>query len=273
MLLHSLIACGLMQGAAPSHTAESIMARVAKNQDRAEHARSAFVYHQSVLIRLHRGHGKLAREEASEYTVTPTETGITKELTHFAGKYATRGKMIEYSTPGYHYKGLDADGDIARDLVHDLTDDPKSKDGIDASLFPLTTKEQAAYEFRLGGKENYRGADVYKITFSPKAGGDGSWAGEVLVHAAEYQPVLVTSTLAVKIPGAVKILLGTDIQHLGFKTAYEKFDEGLWFPVRYGGEFRLRVLFMYGRTVSLSLQNSGFARAKVDSTIMFGEVR
>ena len=52
--------------------------------------------------------------------------------------------------------------------------------------------------------------------------------------------MLVTSWLAKSIPMAVQILLGTNIKHLGFKVAYQKFDEGLWFPVTYGGEFYVR---------------------------------
>jgi hypothetical protein len=43
--------------------ADVIMAKVAANQDRAQQMRSAFVYHQSMLIRFMRGHGKMAREE------------------------------------------------------------------------------------------------------------------------------------------------------------------------------------------------------------------
>ena len=53
--------------------ADLIMARVAPNQDRAQQTRSAFVYHQSMLIRFQRSNHKLAREEQREYVVTPTE--------------------------------------------------------------------------------------------------------------------------------------------------------------------------------------------------------
>lgn len=50
---------------------------------------------------------------------------------------------------------------------------------------------------------------------------------------------------------------------------YKKFEEGLWFPVTYGGEFKFRGLFFYARKVGISLQNSGFQRALVDSKISF----
>ena len=46
--------------------ADIIMAKVALNQQRAQAARAAFVYHQSMLIRFKRGNGKLAREEERE---------------------------------------------------------------------------------------------------------------------------------------------------------------------------------------------------------------
>src|SRR6185369_4380739 len=87
------------QTAQQPEPADIIMAKVARNQDRAQHMRSAFVYHQSMLIRLMRGHGKLAREEQREYTVTPHAKGFKKELTHFTGKYAKAGKLIEYNEP------------------------------------------------------------------------------------------------------------------------------------------------------------------------------
>jgi len=68
----------------------------------------------------------------------------------------------------------------------------------------------------------------------------------------------------------VQILLGTNLKHLGFKVAYQKFEEGLWFPVSYGGEFKLRAVFFYKRTISLSVTNSGFQRSDVTSTVSFG---
>jgi hypothetical protein len=56
---------------------------------------------------------------------------------------------------------------------------------------------------------------------------------------------------------------------MGFEVTYLKFDEGLWFPVTYGGEFKLRALFLYARTIGVSMQNSGFQRAVVDSKVTF----
>ncbi len=258
--------------------ADIIMAKVAVNQDRAQEMRKAFIYHQSMLIRFKRGNGKLAREEEREYVVMPTEKGFKKDLTHFVGKYEKGGKLIEYDKPGYQYKGIDIDGGFANSLADDLTNDKDSRDGFGKDPLPLTARMQEKFTFRLEGKEDYRGTQVYRITFTPKKlslfdcdDDDAScWAGEALIDVNEYQPVLVTSWLAKSIPKAVQILLGTNLKHLGFKVAYKKFDDGLWFPVTYGSEFEVRGLFFYKRTIALAATNSGFRKADVTSTVVFG---
>jgi hypothetical protein len=240
-------------------SAESIMAKVAENQDRAQEMRSAFVYHQSMLIRFKRSNGKLAREEQREY------------------KYEQHGKYIDYDKPGHEYKSLDIDGDLANDLANDLTNEEGTRDGFASDLFPLNSKKQKDYNFRLGGQEDYRGTDTYRITFKPRKpslfdadeDGNSCWAGEALIDAKEFQPVLITTWLAKGVPMAVQILLGTNVKHLGFKVAYRKFDEGLWFPVSYGGEFYVRGVFFYKRTIALAITNSGFRRADVTSTVSF----
>ena len=261
-------------------TAESIMARVAENQNRAEQMRTAFVYHQNVLVRLHRSNGKLAREEYTEFTVTPTAKGTKKERTLFRGKYIDGSKEIPFDTPGFEHKSVDIDADLANSLSNSLANDSKSRDGIERDLFPLTSRQQRRYVFHLEGTEDYRGTPVYRITFKPKKTvldsdddrDGGEWQGEVLVDRAGYQPVLITTTLAAKVPLWVKTALGTDIKQLGFKVSYKKFDEGLWFPVTYGGEFRLKVLFLYSRRIAISMQNSGFQHAVVDSKVTFANI-
>ncbi len=258
--------------------ADIIMAKVAVNQDRAQEMRSAFVYHQNMLIRFKRSNGRLAREEEREYVVMPAEKGFKKDLTHFVGKYEKGGKLIAYDKPGYQYKGLDIDGDLANDMANDLANDKNSRDGITNDLFALTAQKQKRFAFKLEGKEDYRGRQVYRVTFKPKRASlldcdddDDStcWAGEALIDPKEYQPVLVTTWLAKGIPMAVQILLGTNIKFLGFKVAYQKFDEGLWFPVTYGGEFYVRGLFLYKRTIAMSVVNSGFQKADVSSIVSF----
>lgn len=251
-------------------TVDQIMARVAENQARAQDMRRAFVYNQKILARFHRTNGKLAREEKLEYLVTPTPGGIEKKLTHFEGKVGRNGQFISYDKPGKEYKDLDIDGDLIRDMVNDMTADKDSKDGLAHDLFPLTANEQAKYLYTWEGKETYRGRQIYRISFRPKPHvEDADWKGEALIDAAECQPVIVTTKFAVHIPMAVKVLLGTDIKGLGFTVTYEKFDDGLWFPVSYGGEFHVRAVFFYSRNMSISMVNSGFTRAKVSSRIAY----
>ncbi len=253
------------------------MAKVAVSQTRSETARAGFVYRQDVLVRLQRTGGKLAREEDREYTVTPKPNGVEREMVHFSGKYAVGGKEVAINDPGEHYKDLDVDADIAKSLADDFGNDTKSRDGVNQDLFPLTTEKQKVYRFKLEGRETWHDHEVYRITFEPKPdqlqlSGDSDvtpWAGEVLVDKADLTPVLITTHLAKGVPLLVKTLLGTNIQQLGFKVTYEKFDDNLWFPVNYSGELKLRALFLYARTISLGLTNSGFQKADVKSTIVF----
>lgn len=249
---------------------DQIMARVAENQARAQDMRRAYVYSQKVLARFHRTNGKLTREEELEYLVTPNPAGIDKKLTHFEGKADRNGQLISYAEPGKEIKNVDIDAMLIQDMVNDMTADKESKDGLGHDLFPLTAAEQAKYIFTLEGKETYRGRPVYRLSFRPKPHAeDAEWKGEALIDAAECQPVMVATNLAWKMPMAVKVLLGTNIKGLGFTVTYEKFDDGLWFPVSYGGEFHIRAAFFYARNMSISMVNSGFTRAKVSSKIAY----
>jgi hypothetical protein len=263
-----LISPCLLLAAEP--TVDEIMARVAENQARAQEMRRAYVYNQKVLARFHRTNGKLAREEKLEYVVTPTASGVEKKLAHFEGKYERHGKTLTYNEPEREIDGLDIDGDLIRDMVKEMTDDQETKDGLAHDLFPLTAKEQAKYIYTLEGKEVYRGRPIYRISFHPKPHEeDADWKGEALIDAEECQPLTVSTKFATKIPMAVKILLGTNIRGLGFAVNYEKFDDGLWFPVSYGGEFHVRAVFFYARNMSISMVNSGFTRANVSSKIAY----
>jgi hypothetical protein len=268
----------LLPALAGAQTADEIMAKVAENQTRAEGARAGFVYRQDVLVRMKRNDGKLAREEDREYTVTPEASGVKREMVHFAGKYGVDGKEVAYSEPIEHHVGPHEGGGIDADVVDSLSkdfgNDDKSRDGINQDLFPLTAKKQRHYVFSLAGVEKYHDRAVFRITFEPRKkdhiDDDGTpWAGEVLVDKADLTPVLITTHLARGVPVPVKILLGTNIQQLGFKVVYGKFDDNLWFPVNYSGELKIRVLFLYARTISLGLVNSGFQKADVKSTIVF----
>jgi hypothetical protein len=248
---------------------------VAENQTRAEAARAGFVYRQDVLVRLQRSDGKLAREEDREYTVTPEPDGVKREMVHFTGKYGLKGKEFPITEPGAKYQDNDVDADIAKSLADDFGGDEKSRDGINLDLFPLTAKKQKGYVFKLAGQEKYLGHSVYRIKFEPRGKSDDNdgapWAGEALIDKTDFAPVLITTHLAHGVPLVVKTVFGTNLQQIGFKVSYEKFDDNLWFPVKYSGEMKVRLLFLYARTISMGLQNSGFQKADVKSAIVFEE--
>jgi len=58
---------------------------------------------------------------------------------------------------------------------------------------------------------------------------------------------------------------------LGFAVSYQKFDDGVWFPVSYGGEFELKAVFFYKRAISIAMTNSDFRRADVTSDITYSD--
>src|ERR1017187_5457170 len=278
-----LILAGAAAGflAAQTPDVSSIMAQVGINQAKSQEQRAQWIYQQKQLLRMVRSSGKIAREEHREYLVLPDRRGVKKDLTKFDGKYAQHGTYIGYDKPGYHYKGLDLDADLVNGLSDDMTNDKESVDGIESDLFPLTYHQQLKYAFRLeGGLQEYRGHQVWKVGFEPKRRasimdgddeGNGSWKGKALIDAQEFQPVAVTTSLAWKMPAAVRILLGTHIQGLGVSLSYQKVAEGVWFPVSYGGEFEVTGLFLYKRTMSISLVNSDFRHTDVSSQIAFSK--
>ena len=258
--------------AAQTPAVQTIMENVGRNQAQTVALRQEFTFHQRQLLKMNRGNGKVAREEHREYDITPNGLGVRKELIRFEGKYEYKGKYVTYDRPGYNYKDMDIDGDLIDDLSNDMTNDKSSRDGIGANLFPLTTEEQYKYNFKLLAAEKYRGRDVYRVSFEPKPHQDfdeAAWKGEAMIDAAEFQPVSVHSKLALKIPKAVKVLLGTDIKGLGFAVTYQKFEDGVWFPVSYGGEFEVRAVFFYKRTISVNMTNTDFHRTDVKSNVTY----
>ena len=274
----------LFAGCALAQTPDihEIMARVAESQARSLAARRNYVYDQDELLRMNRGGGKLAREEKLRYTVLPAEHGVRKTLIECEGKYQTGGKVFAFSEPSYHYKNLDLDAAIMAGM-EGSTGEEKSLDGISRDYFPLTAAEQAQYNFYLEGTETVRGRMAYRVRFEPRRrqhihadtedtadDDDGvPWKGVALIDAEEYQPIRVTTDLAWKIPRAVKILLGTNITGLGFAISYDRMADGVWFPVSFGGEFEVRGLFLYKRTISVSLANKNFRRVDIHSTLEY----
>jgi hypothetical protein len=248
-------------------SASSLMARVAANQERSVGARAQWTYKQELLVRMNRKNGKMAREEFREYAVMPDDKGTKREMVRFEGKYERDGKVLSYSSPHFEYKDLDIDGDVVSDLAEDMMTDKNSRDGIDKSLFPLTGQEQTKFNFKIAGRETFKDREVWRVTFEPKE--EGTWAGEALIDVEQAQPVLVTTRFGKNIPLLVKTLLGTDLQYAGFKVEYKELEPGVWFPVRYGGEFYVRAVFFYKRKVGMTLSNSEFRRADVNSSIEY----
>jgi hypothetical protein len=273
LLLPAWMACALAQ----TPNVAAIMSRVAINQAKTQDMRKCFVYKQKQLLRMVRSNGRLAREERREYVVTPKERGFEKELANFEGKYEYKGKFVPYDHPGYEYKNVDIDGSLIDGISKDLTSDGNSRDGIANGQFPLTYHQQLKYDFTLAGEETYHGRKVWRVRFEPRRkphfddldDGGAIWRGEALIDQEEYQPLEVHTTMAYRMPLAVKTLLGTDIKGLGFSVTYRKFDDGVWFPVTYGGEFQVKGLFLYKRTISVSLANSDFRRADVTSHVAY----
>lgn len=248
---------------------EEILQKLAENQERAAESRRTIVYRQDTFIRLMQTDGKLSREEKRQYTVAPTETGSSKKLEKFEGRYRKGGKVLTYDAPNFQYKDTDIDGELIEDLTDDLINDQKSRDGFAKDLFPLTSEEQAHYTFRLEGKRKVGDVEAWRITFQPDADGERAWGGEVLVHPRDFQPLLVTTKLAMKIPTAVKVMFGTDIKQLGFNVTYRKVTDELWFPATYGSEFYLKVLFGYKRNITMNVTNTDFRKASAESSIQF----
>lgn len=52
---------------------------------------------------------------------------------------------------------------------------------------------------------------------------------------------------------------------------YKRQEDGLWFPVTFGTEFRLRAIFFINREITVSLQNSDFEKTHVDSVVRYDE--
>jgi hypothetical protein len=244
-------------------TADTIMARVAANQDRSEELRKQYVYHQHTHIVTHKPKSRLLREETADYDVVPTPNGMQKDLKLLTGRYWNQGKYDTFQ--GEPAPGADSlDGSLIHDFREDISNE-KTKDGLAKDLFPLTTDGQKDYAFTLIGQEVQDGRKVFHIGFRPKDKNDISWAGEAYIDAAEFEPVRVFTKLSRRIPFAVRTFLGTDVPGVGFNVVYKRQEDGVWFPSTFGTEFRIHALFFINREVSVSLVNSAFEHTHVES--------
>jgi hypothetical protein len=279
------------------------MARVAASQDRSELERTHYVYvqHAHTISRK----GKTVRcEETTDYRITPTKDGSAQTLLALDGRLLRKGKYIHYTqlepdtktpedktpanlntedhtSPRAAAAAADEDDTMDRDLVENMRKNltaGKSKDGIGADLFPLTSKTQADYQFRMLGREPKNGRDCFHIAFTPKDKDDYGWKGDAWIDASAYEPVVVRTTMAHNIPLAVRMLLGTSVPGLGFTIIYapqptdNKADpatpDALWFPVSFGTEFKLNVLFFIHREIVLDVHNRDFEKTHVSSKIV-----
>lgn len=269
----------------PNADADAIMRQVAIHQDQSEAERAHYVYvqHARVLSRK----GKTVRcEEITDSRVIPNGTGSHQELLKLDGKLLGKDKkyLIYTTLPRAEDMGestIEADdkdlritvGDEAtdRDLVehmrNNLTND-QSKDGIGARLFPLTSKTQALYAFHLVGREQVNGREVFHIAFEPHDKAEYGWKGDAFIDTTAYQPVLVHTAMSRKIPFAVRTVLGTSLPGLGFNVAYAPQPGGIWFPISFGTEFKLKVLFFFTREITITAANHDFEKTHVSSTIV-----
>lgn len=267
---------------AAADPAVEIMAKAAANHESAAEARRSFVYQQKIRSSMVRSSGEVARREKREYQVIPNEKSTEKKLTAFAGEYRKGKQMIAYTEPGFKYKGVDLDGDLIRGLTEDLTNEKGSRDGIPHSLFPLETKDLDKYKFTMKDEETVDGRKAYRISFEPAKPEncvhigsdegnpcDASWKGDAWIDKEDLQPSRILTDLAFKIPFVIRAFLGTNLRQTGFSVHYERVAPGIWFPKTYGTEFRLDVLWGYKRTITLSLESTGFQRTETSSTIEY----
>jgi hypothetical protein len=91
-----------------------------------------------------------------------------------------------------------------------------------------------------------------------------------IISRKNYQPVVVRTTMARNIPFAVRTLLGTSLPGLGFTVVYAPQPDGVWFPVSFGTEFKIHVLFFFSREIIIDAQNSDFEKTHVTSKIVDG---
>jgi hypothetical protein len=278
------------------------MARVAAYQDQAEAARAHYVYlqHTKMVSR----HGKTVHcEEITEYRITPSSDGSVEQLLKVDGRYLKAHKYFTVTNllprdedkpkdtgeePGENDQSgktsskaktkekdptfdPNSDETIDRDLVENIRwglIHDKSKDGISAHLFPLTTKDQAQYVFHMVGQERLNGREVFHITFHPNQRDDFGWSGDAFVDTTAYEPVLISTGMARKIPFAVRTLLGTNFPGLGFTVTYAPQADGVWFPTSFSTEFKIHVLFFFNREIILDARNQDFEETHVTSRIV-----
>lgn len=302
LIVTQLSACALAQDPAPPLTAEAIMARVAANQDRADAARAHFVYLQHAHVQSRKGNTVLC-EEVTDMRVTPSPTGQSRQLLSLSGHVRKGSSAIHYTAfprgasgagsgisdengdVGAHMSVgdkeivLDADAgnapvtvsdtdiDLVESMRQTFTSDSKNKDGINAGLFPLITDQQKDMVFDLKGREAKNGHDTFHIVFRPKDKSDYGWKGDAWIDTQAFEPVVVRTALSRSLPLGVRTLLGTNLPGLGFTVIYAPQADGVWFPVSFGTEFTIKVLFLWRRKMVVDVENRAFEQTHVSATV------
>jgi hypothetical protein len=229
-----------------------------------------------------RTNGEIARREAREYHVVPQDATTDKTLTSFSGEYREGKRLIAYSQPGQNDKGSTVDREVIQEMTDELVNAKDSRDGIPHDLFPLRAGELAYYKFSLKGEAEVHGRRTYDILFDPADAKDlcihvgadtespcHQWKGEAWIDAQEFQPVRIETQMAKAVPWGVRVFLGSNVRQLGFSIGYERVAENVWFPITYGTEFRLDVLWGYKRTITLLMESSGFRKTDATSKIQY----
>ena len=88
------------------------------------------------------------------------------------------------------------------------------------------------------------------------------------IDTEAFEPVVVQTALSRNIPFAVRALLGTSVPGLGFSATYAAQPDGTWFPVSFGSEFKINVLFFFHRTITINAENRDFQQTHVESRIL-----
>ncbi len=288
-------------------TAEAIMARVAANQDRTEAERAHFVYVQQAKVQSRKGHTVLC-EEITSMRVTPTPDGQQQSLLSLSGHVRDGARVLHYTAlpqaeaareQNDHGGGSDdgveinlgdqrslldvdannkpvhvkdTDIDLVESMRRSFTSD-KSKDGLNAGLFPLTSGHQAGMAFELKARESKNGRDTFHVVFHPRDKADYGWKGDAWIDATAFEPVVVRTALSRALPLSVRALLGTNVPGLGFTVIYAPQEGDVWFPSSFGTEFEIKVLFFFRRQIVVSVENQAFERTHVQTTIHADEAK
>ncbi len=261
-----LLVCLMAAGARCQQalTADQIMARVAGNQDQTVQARSRYVYKQHIHSTSHLTNGKLMREEFQDFDVFPGPQGMERKLRSVNGTYRDKGKLVQFQGEPVPHQGIDAD------LTHDIfgeNDESTGKEGYLSNLFPLTTKKQQDYRFKLLGEEAIHGRTAYRIGFEPKDQDEPDWSGEAFIDKEEFQPVHVFTKLSRKLPFFARSVLGVNLPGIGFNVQYTRREAGVWFPETFGTEFELHLFHVMKRRIAISLKNSDFEKTHAETKI------